>query len=74
MANQKPAHQIRLGAIKAAIWQNVSDKTRERWFTVTVTRSYRDQEVLKDTTTYRRDDLPIVAKVVEMAYTWICNC
>lgn len=71
MANNKPVHQIRLSAIRAAIWINVSEKTGETWFTVTVTRSYRDKEQLKDTSTFRRDDLPIVSKVVEMAYTWI---
>ena len=71
MANNKPVHQIRLSAIRAAIWINASEKTGETWFTVTVTRSYRDKEHLKDTSTFRRDDLPIVSKVVEMAYTWI---
>ncbi len=71
MANNKPAHQIRLSAIRAAIWLNVSEKTGETWFTVTITRSYRDKEQLKDTSTFRRDDLPIVSKVVDMAYTWI---
>ena len=71
MANNKPVHQIRLSAIRAAIWINASEKTGEKWFTVTVTRSYRDKEQLKDTSTFRPDDLPIVSKVVEMAYTWI---
>jgi len=69
--NNKPVHQIRLSAIRAAIWLNKSEKTRESWFTVTVTRSYHHKEELKDTATFRRDDLPIVSKVVEMAYTWI---
>ncbi len=71
MANNKPAHQIRLSAIRAAIWLNVSEKTGENWFTVTVTRSYRDKEQLKDTSTFRRDDLPTVSKLVEMAFNWI---
>ncbi len=71
MANNKPVHQIRLSAIRAAIWLNLSEKTGDQWFTVTVTRSYKDKEQLKDTNTFRRDDLPIVSKVVEMAYTWI---
>ena len=56
MANNKPVHQIRLSAIRAAIWLNQSDKTGESWFTVTMSRSYRDKEQLKDTTTFRRDD------------------
>ena len=38
---------------------------------MTVSRSYRDKEQLKDTTTFRRDDLPIVSKAIEMAYAWI---
>ena len=71
MPNNKPVHQIRLSAIRAAIWLNTSEKSGESWFTVTVTRSYRDKEQLKDTTTFRRDDLPIVSKVLELAYTWI---
>ena len=69
--NNRPVHQIRLSAIRAAIWLNQSDKTGESWFTVTVSRSYRDKEQLKDTTTFRRDDLPIVSKAIEMAYAWI---
>lgn len=69
--NNKPIHQIRLSAIRAAIWLNKSERTGESWFTVTVTRSYRDKEQLKDTTTFRRDDLPIVSKALEMAYAWI---
>ena len=71
MANNKPVHQIRLNVIRAAIWLNESDKTGESWFTVTVSRSYRDKEQFKDTTTFRRDDLPIVVKAIEMAYAWI---
>jgi len=72
MANNKPVHQIKLSAIKAAIWLNESEKTGKAWYSVTVSRSYRDSDdQLKDTTNFRRDDLPIVSKVVELAYTWI---
>ena len=67
---QKPVHEIRLGGIRAAIWANETDN-RQVWFNVTVSRLYKDGEQWKDTSTYRRDDLPIVAKVVDMAYAWI---
>jgi hypothetical protein len=67
---QKPVHEIRLGRIRAAIWANEADN-RHVWFNVTVSRLYKDGEQWKDTSTYRRDDLPIVAKVVDMAYAWI---
>ncbi len=67
---QKPVHEIRLGRIRAAIWANETEN-RQVWFNVTVSRLYKDGDQWKDTSTYRRDDLPIVAKVVDMAYAWI---
>ena len=67
---QKPVNEIRLGRIRAAIWANQTEQ-RDVWFNVTVTRLYKEGDQWKDTTTFRRDDLPIVAKVVDMAYAWI---
>ena len=67
---QKPVHEIRLGRIRAAIWANQTD-SGEIWFNVTVSRLYNDGNRWQDTTTFRRDDLPLVSKVVNMAYVWI---
>ena len=67
---QEPVHKITLGRIVAAIWANKTKDGRV-WFNVTVTRSYKDGDQWKDTSTYSRDDLPIVAKVADMAYAWI---
>jgi hypothetical protein len=67
---QGPAHRIRLGRIRAAIWANETEDRRV-WFNVSVSRRYMDGEQWKDTTTFGRDDLPVVAKVVDMAYAWI---
>jgi len=67
---QKPAHEIRLGRIRAAIWANPSDRG-EVWFTVTVARLYKDGDRWQQTTSYRRDDLPLVYRVVNVAYAWI---
>jgi len=67
---QKPAHEIRLGRIRASIWANNGDN-RAVWFNVSLTRLYKDGEQWKDSSTFRRDDLPVVAKVVDMAYAWI---
>lgn len=67
---QKPVHEIRLGRIRAAIWANQTE-SRDVWFNVSVTRLYKDGDRWQDTATFRRDDLPIVAKVVDMAYAWI---
>lgn len=68
-SNQKPLHEIKVGRIRATVWPNESD--RRSWFTVTVTRSYRDGEQWKTTTSFNRDELPLVAKAAEMAYEWI---
>jgi hypothetical protein len=70
MANNKPAHQIRVGSIRAAIWANKNEEGRQ-WFNVTIARLYRDGEQWKDTSSFRRDDLLVVAKVADLAFNWI---
>lgn len=66
----RPVQEIRLGKIKVAIWSNRSPN-HETWYSVTVTRSYKDGDEWKDTSSFRRDDLPIVSKATDMAYAWI---
>ena len=38
---------------------------------VTISRSYQDGDDWKETISFGRDDLPLVAKAVDMAHTWI---
>lgn len=65
----KPVKEIRLGHVKAAIWANATDKgTRHN---VTVTRIYKDGQHWKSTESFGRDDLPLVAKVCDLAHSWI---
>ena len=68
--SQKPAHEIRLGRIRATIWANPAEGRGEN-FTTMISRLYKDGELWKDSSVFYRDDLPIVAKVVDMAYAWI---
>ncbi len=71
MAEKKrPAHEVRLGRIRAAIWANQSEDS-DTWFNVTISRLYKDDGEWRDADSFRRDDLPIVIKVVDMAYDWI---
>jgi hypothetical protein len=71
---QKPVHEIRIGAIKAAIWQNRGADGRTR-YNATVSRIYRDGEgkdaAWKSTDSFGRDDLLVLAKVADLAHTWI---
>lgn len=69
MPAQKPAHEVRLGRIKATIWQNETEQgTRHN---VTVSRIYKDGDEWKQSNSFGRDDLPLVAKVVDLAHLWI---
>lgn len=65
----RPIHEIRLGCVKAAVWANETQNGIRH--NVTVTRIYKDGDTWKDSTTFGRDDLPLVTKVADMAHTWI---
>ena len=55
--------------IRAAIWPNETETgTRHN---VTISRLYKDGDDWKDSTSFGRDDLPLVAKVCDQAHTWI---
>jgi hypothetical protein len=70
-AKDKPAHQIRLGSIKAAIWANDTDKGVRH--NTTLSRLYKDGEEWRSTESFGRDDLLLLAKVADQAHTWICD-
>jgi hypothetical protein len=65
----RPVHEIRMGRIRAAIWEN--DTTNGKRHNVSLSRIYKDGEVWKDSSSFGRDDLPLVMKVSDVAHTWI---
>lgn len=65
----KPVHEIRLGAVKAAIWAN--DTKFGVRHAATFQRVYKDGEEWKTTDSFNREDLPLLVKVADMAHTWI---
>jgi hypothetical protein len=69
MAKQQPVHEVRLGSVKAAIWENRSENGIR--FNVTVARIYKDGEQWKTTDSFGRDDLLVLAKVVDQTHSWI---
>ena len=66
---QQPAHEVRIGAIKAVIWDNSTPKGTR--YNVTLARLYKDGDQWKESTSFGRDDLLLVAKVVDQAHSWI---
>ena len=66
---KRPVHEVRMGRIKATIWENSTrDGTRHN---VSLSRIYKDGNQWKDSTSFGRDDLPLVAKVADIAHTWV---
>jgi hypothetical protein len=68
----KPVHEVRIGAIKAAVWRNENDNG-VRYYSINLQRSYKDGNEWKNTDYFGRDDLLVVAKVADLAHTWICE-
>ncbi len=69
MAKSQPVHTIKLGRIKAAIWENQTESGIRH--NVTVQRIYKKDDRWMSTESFGRDDLPLVAKVIDMAHTWL---
>ncbi|TWU34881.1 hypothetical protein [Novipirellula artificiosorum] len=70
MEKQRPTHEIQIGKIRAAIWANKS-KDHDLWFNLTLSRFYQEGGKWQSSPSFGRDDLPVVNKVIDMAYGWI---
>ena len=67
--SNSPVHVIRFGLIKACIWKNQT-RSGDR-HSVTVVRLFRNGDTWKESNRFGRDDLPLVAKVLDLTHTWI---
>lgn len=74
-SGSKPVHTIRLRGISASIFANVAktDNGDRTFYKVSLTRSYKDGDDWKNTSSFGRDDLPIVTLVTQRAYEWILD-
>ena len=58
--NSKPAAELRIGAVKATVWENeIGGITRHN---ITFSRLYKDGEQWKTTQTFGRNDLLILSE------------
>jgi hypothetical protein len=64
-----PVYEIRFGLIKASVWQNQT-RMGDR-HNVTIVRLYKDGDVWRESQHFGREDLPLLAKVADLAHTWI---
>ena len=67
MANQKPVDEIRIGRVKATIWRNGPDEQPRH--NVPFSRLYKDGDQWKSTQSFGRNDLLVLAKVVDQAHS-----
>ena len=65
----QPAHEVRMGRIKATLWANPTENGT--YYNVTLTRLYKEGDNWKTSESFGRDDLPLLAKVANLAHTWI---
>ena len=68
MANEKPVFEIRIGNVRAAVWANQGKKGS--WYNISVTRTYRDGNTPKDSSSFGTGDLLAAAKVLDLAHNW----
>lgn len=69
----KPAHEIRISRIKATAWRNVTTEGQV-WFSITLTRSYKDKEgAWKSASSLGADDLLVAAQVLTAMRWWIAK-
>ncbi len=65
----RPVHEIRLGKVKAAIWRNEGEYgTRHN---VTFSRIFKTENGWDTSSSFGRDDLPLIEKVANLAHLWI---
>ncbi len=70
MANKKPIHTIRRGAVEAAIWEN--DSSKGRFFRATFTRSYRDKNgKAASSASFGERELPVLALLIGQSEAWM---
>jgi hypothetical protein len=69
--SNKPVHELRMGRIKAAIWENETQGGAVR-HNVTFQRIYQDEAgQWASSDSFGRDDLLLLGKLANEVHTWI---
>ncbi len=66
----RPVHVVRLKNIRAAVWANETEMGPR--YNATVSRLYKgEDQQWRTSESFGRDDLLLLAKVVDLAHSWI---
>ena len=71
MNRQTPVHEIRLGAVRASIWEEPGHEGPR--YRVSITRAIRPSEAHARADRFEAEDLPLVVEVADLAHLWICE-
>lgn len=71
MSGQKPKKQFRMGLVVASVFDQPTDNGTI--FNVSITKLYKNEgdSEWSRSTSFNRDDLPLVGKVADLAWIWI---
>jgi hypothetical protein len=65
-----PVRNLRLGRLKAAVWENTADE--RTYYSVKFSRTYMDEnKKFQDADSFGRDDLLPLAKLADQVHTFI---
>ena len=67
----QPAHKLRDGALQVTIWRNSGEKGN--WYSAVPSRGYKQEDAWKETDSLGFDDLLTMAKLFDLAHTWIMH-
>ena len=67
---QRPAHEVRIGRIRVTIWENHHEE-KGNWFSMTVSRSYKQGNDWKSASSFGRDDLLPLGEALRQAFHWL---
>lgn len=71
MSENKPIHTIRVGGIKASIWENLS-QGGNKFYTTTIVRTFKDEaDQWRESNSYLPDDLPKLELASKKAFEYV---
>ena len=70
MEKKKPAKKFRLGRVHASVWANERDGG-STFYNVIFSRTYKDENGFKETTSFSPEDVVLVRELAEKAANWI---
>ena len=69
MTEAKPANQIRMGQLKATIWEN--EGAKGKFYSATIVRLYRTDAGWKETHSFSRSQIALLGELTKRVHDWM---